>query len=149
MEYTGRHTYLFETGKWKAIGTYFDENGIPVNVTGESSMDVTKKIWTLHGFMELQLDDPIKIFNRYIIKPFDPQKDHTTWISENPALGKLKGRFTIVNDMIISQYQSEDGKFSGSEVLLFIDDDQYQNWGVVFENDFKISSWEVMLERFE
>jgi hypothetical protein len=62
-------------------------------------------------------------------------------------LGKLNGRFTVVNDTIISQYQSEDRKYSGTEILLFIDDDQYENWGVVYEDDRKMSSWEVMLER--
>lgn len=147
MVYTGRHTYLFESGKWNAIGTYFDENGIPVNVIGESSMEIQQKQWILKGFMEIQLEEPVKIFNSYHIKPFDKDKDYTYWVSENPALGKLMGRFTVVNDTIISQYHSEDRKYSGTEILLFIDDDQYQNWGVVYEDDRKMSSWEVMLER--
>jgi hypothetical protein len=149
MENTGRHTYLFETSRWKAIGTYYDEDSIPVNVIGETSIDIKSEVWTLDGQMELQLDDPLKTFNRYLIKPFDVQKDHTTWISDNPALGKLKGKFTIVNDTIISQYQSEGGKYSGTEILLYIDHDQYQSWGVLYGNDIKISSWEVMLERIE
>jgi hypothetical protein len=147
MEYTGRHTYLFETGRWRAIGTYYDEDGVPVSVTGESSVDVKPTVWTLNGHMVLELDEPLKIVNKYLIKPFDNRKDHTTWTSDNPSLGKLMGRFTIVNDTIISQYQSEDGKFTGTEILLYIDHDQYQNWGVLYGEDIKISSWEVMLER--
>jgi hypothetical protein len=147
MEFSGRHTYLFETGHWKAIGTYFDENGYPLGVVGESSLEITDKVWTLKRYMELQLHEPVKIFNKYYIKPFEDQKDYTTWISENPALGKLKGHFTIVNDSILSLYQSENGKYSGSEVLLYIDEDHYQNWGAAFEEKRKMSSWEVMLER--
>jgi hypothetical protein len=97
--------------------------------------------------MELQLDEPVKIFNKYYIKPFEDNKDYTSWISENPALGKLKGNFTIVNDAILSSYQSKNGKYSGSEILLFIDESHYQNWGAAFEDNRKMSSWEVMLER--
>lgn len=147
MNYTGRHTYLFEAGKWKAIGTYFDEKGLPVNVLGESTLELQQDIWILKGFMEIQLDEPVKVFNSYQIEPFADDKDHTRWTSENPALGTLTGRFTVVNDTIISQYHTNDRKYSGTEILLFIDDDQYQSWGVVYEDERKMSSWEVMLER--
>jgi hypothetical protein len=142
MDYSDRHTYLFEAGRWKAIGSYFDEKGYPLNVVGESSLEMQDHVWTLKGYMELQLDEPVKIFNKYLIKPFDPRKDYTSWISDNPALGKLKGQFTIVNDTILSLYRSEDGKYSGSEVLLFIDEDHYQNWGAAYEKNRKMSSWE-------
>ena len=87
------------------------------------------------------------MFNRYQIKPFEDDKDYTTWVSDNPDLGKLNGNFIIVNDIIISQFRSENSKYSGSEMLLFIDDDQYQNWGTLFNGSDKMSSWEVMLER--
>ncbi len=147
MEYSGRHTYLFDKGIWRAIGTYFDKNGEPVSVIGESSINIQKKIWTLEGFMELQMDKPIKMSSRYQIKPFEKNKDHTSWVSDNPDLGIINGHFILVNDIILSQYRSEDNQYSGAEILLFIDDDQYQNWGALFKGSDKMSSWEVMLER--
>lgn len=147
MKYTGRHTYLFEAGKWKAIGTYFDDKGYPVSVTGESTLEIQQNIWILKGFTEIQLDEPVKIFNTYQIEPFPDDRDFTRWTSENPALGTLTGYFTVVNDTIISQYHSKDRRYSGTEILLFIDADQYQNWGAAYEDERKMSSWEVMLER--
>lgn len=147
MDKDHRHTFLFESGKWKAIGSYFDEDGYPVDVHGETVIRTGASSWILEGYMELELDKPLKIVNRYLIEPFDSSRDQTIWASENPALGRLKGTFTVVNDTIISLYQSENGKFSGTEMMLFIDEDHYQNWGVLYGEETKISSWEVMLER--
>lgn len=139
------HTYILEEGNWKATGKYYDENQNCVEVSGETQIIHKDEIWILDGFMELKLDDPIKFFNKYSIEPFEPEKDYTFWSSINPALGTLIGKFMIVNDTILSYYQSEDGQYSGSESLVFINSKLYKNRGFAFHKKNKHSSWEVDL----
>lgn len=142
-----RHTYLFEQGKWKALGTYFNENGEPTDASGLVEIIHKKTGWFLEGFMELHMDNPVTFYNNYQINPFKKGMDFTQWESDNPVLGKMAGHFIVINDTIISKYQTFDQKYSGTEILLYIDKDQYQNWGFALEGDVKVSSWEVMLER--
>ena len=52
-----------------------------------------------------------------------------------------------LGDTILSAYTSEDGQYSGSESLVFVDKETYQNRGFAFHNRNKLSSWEVDLNR--
>lgn len=99
--------------------------------------------------MELQIDNPIKFFNKYTIEPIGSGRDFTFWTSTNPALGILAGRFMIVSDTILSSYESEDGQYSGIESLIILDSETYRNRGFAFHNQNKLSSWEVELSRVQ
>ena len=142
-----KHTYVLEPGKWKAEGNYYDESGKSILVVGETEISHQKEVWTLDGFMELQLDEPIRFFNTYSIIPIETENDFTSWSSENPALGTLNGHFAIVGDTILSSYRSENEQYTGAESLLLIDPKSYKNWGVAFHNGVKLSSWEVYLTK--
>ena len=97
--------------------------------------------------MELAFDTPVKFTNRYSIEPIALGKDFTFWSSTNPALGTLLGKFMIIGDTILSSYTSEDGQYSGSESLIFVDKKTYKNRGFVFHNKKKLSSWKVDLSK--
>lgn len=142
-----KHTYIFEEGNWKASGLYYDHEANQVKVFGETTIKHRKDEWVLDGFMELKLETPIRFFNKYSILPMPIGKDYTKWTSENPALGKLIGKFMIVGDTILSVYISENGIYSGSESLFRIDENKYLNRGFAFNGENKLSSWEVTLER--
>ncbi|HOM03198.1 MAG TPA: hypothetical protein PLH43_10265 [Acetivibrio sp.] len=142
-----KHTYIFEEGNWKAEGLYFDHENNCVGVYGETSIKHLKDEWILDGFMELKTENPIRFFNKYSIKPISDRKDYTSWTSENPALGKLIGKFMIIGDTILSSYISENGIYSGTESLFKIDENTYLNRGFAFNRENKLSSWEVKLER--
>lgn len=141
------HSYIFEEGNWKAIGIYFDQESNEIEVYGETTIRHLNDEWVLDGFMELKIESPIRFFNKYSIIPLPDNKDYTQWTSENPALGRLIGKFMIIGDTILSSYRSEDGIYSGAESLFRIDSNKYLNRGFAFKGEDKLSSWEVTLGR--
>lgn len=142
-----KHTFLFEQGKWIASGVYYDEHNNEIQIEGQTVITHGGTYWVNDGYMKLLLSEPIEYLNRYEIVPFVGDSWITSWQSDNPALGRLKGVFTIVKDSIISKYESEDKRYSGCEYLLKIDDKTYENRGVVFKGNDQLSSWAVQLKR--
>jgi len=67
--------------------------------------------------------------------------------SENPALGKLIGKFMIIGDTVLSSYISENGIYSGTESLFKIDESTYLNRGFAFNGKTSFhhgkSNWNV------
>ena len=142
-----RHTYILVEGKWKAKGVYYDQEANKLEVTGETTIEHLPDEWILDGFMELKTEEPIRFYNKYSIIPKEEDKDFTVWTSVNPALGRLKGKFMIIGDTILSSYISEDGVYSGAECLYRISENKYLNRGFAFNGEEKLSSWAVILER--
>lgn len=140
------HTFLFEEGCWKAEGFFRDAEGYTVLVMGETRIVHGEHRWVMDGFMEIEGDVPRRIENRYVIEPFNG-RDTARWSSENPALGPLRGTFTIVGDSILSGYSDEGGAYSGMEYLRLMDGDSYINRGALLGDGGLVSSWSVTLRR--
>lgn len=140
-----RHTYFFETMKWTAAGTYYDEAGHPFPLKGETEIVHDKSRWTLGGYLEVAFESPVRFTNTYEIQGTE---DETTlsWESFNPDLGILRGRFEVIGEFLVSSYTSADGTYSGTETLLQIDEKTYRNVGVSFHNGKKMSSWTALLK---
>ena len=143
-----KHTFLFQEGLWVAGGIYFDDRDHPLPLEGKTRVSHLEGLWVNEGAMELKSGaNPLIIHNRYEIIPFQEGSTVTTWKSSNPAAGLLLGRFVIVEDAILSACLSENGDFSGSELLLKITDTHYLNRGVFLKGDEKLSSWAVELKK--
>ncbi len=140
-----KHTYLFEEATWLAEGTYFDEEGKGTPFTGRTVIR-HGTVWLVEGTMDLQRVPPVSFHHDYDIVPFT-SRDATTWISENPALGKLTGQFAVVGAWILSVYHSEDGRHQGAESLQYIAADRYEGVGALFVEGAKLSSWHAVLHR--
>lgn len=140
---------MFEEGKWIVKGIYLDEKGRTFQLEGQTIITHNDKIWINDGFMKVLTNEPVELFNRYEIIPFDSDSETTSWKSFNPALGELKGKFIIVHDSIMSKYISGDGQYSGCEYLKKVDDFIYENRGFAFRSDDKLSSWAVELRKAE
>lgn len=138
------HTYFMSDRQWQASGTYYDGSGRTFDLTGQSLVTRGDDDWTLEASMEVLLKAPVKLFNRYTIHSTD--FEHTlAWTSINPALGELSGTFSIIGSYIISVYTSQDGTYSGSETLMQIDENTYNNVGVAFHNGQRLSAWTALL----
>lgn len=140
------HTYFFQTLDWRANGAYYDEKGTKVSLYAEVSIVKTKEKWTLDGFMEVGFPTPVRFTSSYKIAE---TKDKTTlaWEAKNPALGILRGTFELIGGSILSNYVSEDGVYSGAEVLTKLNDTTYYNVGASFQNGTKMSSWTAMIRQ--
>ncbi|HOI72816.1 MAG TPA: hypothetical protein PLO63_01600 [Syntrophales bacterium] len=143
------HSFLFEEGLWGARGYYIDSIGVPYPVEGESRITHEGDSWINDSWMRIPADPPVEYRNRYVITPFEEGTDCTAWISDNPALGRLRGTFVLVDDAILSVYGTEDGRLRGSEALFRVSSIFYRGRGCLMEGEKKISSWSVELKRRE
>ncbi len=144
-----KHTFLLEEGIWSATGLYSDEKGSQIEVKAETICKHFKDKWVNEGIMKLEVEEGsvVEIRNDYKIEPFTPNREYTSWTSVNPSLGELKGLFIIVEDMILSKYNSNDGGYQGMESLYMQDINTYINRGALFKDYVKVSSWAVTLKR--
>jgi len=139
------HTFLFNENIWIANGVYIDERGNYHPVAGQSVITHAADRWVNDSCMHLEGNQAVEFRTRYEIEPLERNQEMTAWRSENPALGKMAGRFIIVDDSILSAFASADGVFQGTEYLRLIDDDLYWNRGSLLQGDRKVSSWAVEL----
>jgi len=140
MTTRNRHTFLFEPGRWKAAGYLNDEKGAATSVQGWAEVEHGREHWRLTATMG-------EIVNCYTIVPFAPGALSTTWRSENPSLGGLRGHFAVAGDAILCQFQTEDGRYHGCEYLRRLSDQRYENGGVLFCGSARVSSWAMELTR--
>jgi hypothetical protein len=144
-----KHTYLLEEGRWIAAGTYIDDSGERIRAGGETTTVHQQDVWLHEGSLRIMLAKPTEFANRYEVAPLAPDALLTTWVSDNPTLGKLHGTFVIVTDSILSRYQSENGLYQGFECLVQIDTATYSNRGVLLHNGSRVSSWALTLSRLK
>ncbi len=144
-----RHTFLFEEGIWRAEGVYADGTNSALRAEGTITITHTTAAWINEGTLRLMLPTPAEFKNRYEIVPFEEGKDYTAWTSQNPVIGTLTGKIVVVDDSLISVYESKDRVYTGSEYLLRASDTIYRNRGFAFKESERISSWTVQLTRIE
>ena len=141
------HTFLLSPGIWLSRGMLYDANNQPMDIEGRSEIVHQSDLWIHTSQMEVLSNMGASARNVYHIRPFAEGKVITMWDSENAALGDFEGRFMLVADSIISQFQTSGGEFSGVEYFKKISDGQYQSRGMVFEHGKLLSSWASDLER--
>lgn len=142
------HTFLFEEGLWAASGEYVDEAMNRAAIEGETRVTHRPGQWLNEGRMRIELGGrEVVIENRYRVAPFAGGADFTSWESDNPALGTLRGHFVLVGNAILSSCTSADRRYTGTEFLLQEAPERYVNRGALFSADGRISSWSVILTR--
>lgn len=141
------HTFLLKPARWQASGVFVDPAGQTLPMAGHSVVLHGEGIWSLTGKIQLTGETTVEIVNDCRIVPFPPGELQTTWTSNNPALGTLKGRFVIVGDTILSSFESDDRRFRGAEWLRRLDAGSYENRGVLFEEERLLSAWAAELRR--
>jgi hypothetical protein len=144
-----RHTFLFEPAVWRAEGTFFDAADQAVPLVGETRVTHIESGWRNEGRVRVLTNPPLIIENRYNIIPFTPGRDTTSWVSVNPALGQLSGRFILVGESILSLFESKTGEHKGVEVLIKESDESYRGRGALLARGGKVSSWLLTLTRTE
>ncbi len=142
------HTFLFEPGRWSGAGTFWTEDGKATNAEGRTEITHRSECWLLAGSLRVLSSPPVEFVNHYFIEPPAPDALSTQWSSENSAIGKLKGSFSIVGPSIVSLYRCEGtAGYYGTEHLLQLDPHRYEACGVLFLEGRRLSSWRVQLVR--
>lgn len=136
------HTFLWREGVWQASGIFYDEKQKPIQATGRMEVSHLKDAWIAESFLEMDLNETLRITNRYKINPPSEETTAASWTALNMALGPIKGNFAIVGDSIFSLFQTQGGQ-NGSEYYRKINDNHYHNKGFLLEDGKVISSWEI------
>jgi hypothetical protein len=130
------------------VGTFWTEDGKATNAEGRIEISHREECWLLAGSLRVLSSPPVEFVNHYFINPPAPDAISTTWKSENSAIGKLSGSFSIVGPSIVSLYHCEGGPgYYGTEHLLQLDPKRYEACGVLFLEGRRLSSWRVQLSR--
>jgi hypothetical protein len=142
------HTFLFQPGLWSGAGTFWTEDGKPTNAEGRTEISHRDQCWLLAGSLRVLSSPPVEFVNHYSIVPPTPDAISTKWTSENSAIGKLRGTFSIVGPSIVSLYRAEGGAgYYGTEHLIQLDPNRYEACGVLLLDERRLSSWRVALTR--
>ncbi len=142
------HTFLFQPGLWLGTGTFWTEDGKATNA--EVRIEITHRpdCWLLAGSLRVLSSPPVEFVNNYYIEPPAPGAISTTWSSENSAIGKLKGSFSVVGPSIVSLYHCDGGpEYYGTEHLMQLDPGRYEACAVLFLEGRRLSSWRMTLLR--
>lgn len=146
------HTFLLGEGEWRVSGEYIDEQGVPIQVQGSSSVIHYEDAWVNECIMELMPDNRgdyrnLEYKTIYEYRPLASNRDCTPWTASNPSLGKLHGELVVADNVLLSIYQSTNGNVRGSETLIKVSDRQYQCRGALIEGSRKSSSWILTYNR--
>lgn len=141
------HSYILQEGKWLASGSLYDPHGNPAPIEGHSLTLHKEDVWLNESEMRMEGPKPVTFNTTYEIEPMSVGMESTIWETQHATLGLLVGTLVIIEDALIMSYSAEGGHYSGTEILRQIDEDHYQSWGVLWQGDQKISSWQAALER--
>lgn len=142
-----KHTFLFEPGRWTAAGTFWSGDGRAMPAEGRSDVSHGQECWMIAGRLRVLSSPPVEFLNIYCMQP--PTKDMATsgWSMENSSIGKLQGTFTVIDATILGSYRCDKTGYAGTEALVWLDDDRYDAYGVLLQNDKRMCSWRVALTR--
>jgi hypothetical protein len=141
------HTFLLSPGLWRAEGEFVDAIGNLVGVEGTAEVRHYPDKWVYEGLLRTLAPAPQETRTLYEIHPLAPGALATPWSSSSPTLGTLRGRFLILNDAILSAYESATGRYRGQDTLLARDARRYSARGALFEGGRLLSAWSVELVR--
>jgi hypothetical protein len=141
------HTFLFEPAIWIASGTFWRGDGEPMEAQGRTEITHCADCWLLSGTLKVLGSPPVEFVNAYCIEP--PVRGLATmkWASDNAALGKLQGTYSVIGSCIFSVYRCEGSGYHGAEHLEQLDSNSYRSAGVLLLENRGLSSWQMMLRR--
>lgn len=142
------HTFLYQPGRWSGAGTFWTEDGKPTSAEAHVEISHRAECWLLAGSLKVLSSPPVEFVNHYSIVPPATDAISTTWTSQNSAIGKLKGTFSVVGPSIISLYRCDGGPgYYGTEHLMQLDPHRYEACAVLLLEERRLSSWRVSLTR--
>ena len=141
------HAFLLKEGLWRSEGEFFDGAGKRVAVAGEVQFRHYPDKWVYEGALRTASNPPVEHRTVYEIVPLAPGGYATAWTSKSASLGTLRGRFILVGDAILSNYESATGRYRGQDTILRRDDKHYSARGALLDGSRILSAWAVELRQ--
>ena len=140
-----KHTYLVQPGLWDISGLYYDVNNNGFPQKGQLVVTHESDLWTIEGQLTLTTEQTQNISSRYDVQPLEAGQEFTEWKSETGGPEPVYGLFVMVEDTIMSPWQSKSGIYWGQEVLTMISPTEYRGRGFAFLDNKKVSAWATRL----
>jgi hypothetical protein len=141
------HTYLVKPGLWLMEGIFFDREEGRHRQSGQLVVVHSPDAWSIESELAISGEDTRDFLSRYDIEPLAPGAAYTEWKSETGGPEPIFGLFVIVEDAILSPFQSRSGHYWGHETLTRVSPDAYLSRGFAFIKREKVSSWAIKLTR--
>jgi len=142
------HTYILEPGLWVGEGSYAVEGGPERPATGEAHVSHAGGLWSCSARIQLEgAGGRVACQRRYVIEPFAPGAQATTWHAEHPEYGLLEGQLAIVDDTVIELFRSRDGHVWGGETRRQLAPHLYKARGFVMQEGRLAGRWFLTLTR--
>ncbi|MDR2945277.1 MAG: hypothetical protein LBV79_00815 [Candidatus Adiutrix sp.] len=145
MPHDLEHTYLLQPGLWELTGVYRDVNDRAFPQKGQLVVTHEPGLWLIEGQLTVVTEQTQTIASRYDVQPMPAGGSFTEWKSEVGGPEPVFGLFVIVDDAIMSPWQSRSGTYWGQEVLRRVSATEYQGRGFAFLNNEKVSAWATRL----
>lgn len=143
-----KHTYIMEPSLWEMSGIYHDVNNNKYPQKGQVVVSHQSDLWTLEGQLTITTHETQDINYRYEIQPPpDETATFVEWKSETGGPEPVFGLFVIVEDTIMSPWQSQSGTYWGQEIFTYINPNEYQGRGFAFLQNEKVAAWSIFLTR--
>ncbi|HEX2650764.1 MAG TPA: hypothetical protein VHN19_12610 [Burkholderiales bacterium] len=139
------HTFLFREGLWRVEGEFLDGLGHRIAVEGTAQIRHYPDKWIYEGTLRTRVAKPAEHKTLYEIQPFADGNFATSWTSSSASLGSLRGRFLVVDDAILSAYESATGRYRGQDTIVRREDRRYSARGALFDSAKLLSAWAVEL----
>jgi len=140
-----KHSYLLQPGLWELTGVYRDINNNPFPQKGQLVITHEPDLWIIEGQLTVITEQTQTISSRYDVQPLAENASFTEWKSEVGGPEPVFGLFVLVDDTIMSPWQSKSGTYWGQEVLRQVSPTEYQGRGFAFLNNEKVSAWVTRL----
>jgi hypothetical protein len=137
------HASLFSPGFWEVHGCYCDDKGTPVWTEGQTRISFRAGSWCSENY--LQMSDNRTIRTCYQIEASGT--DTANWTSRSSLLDKCSGMYLVQGDLILSTYSSDDGKYTGHEILRRHSDNHYTIFGELYCRSQRDSTWSLELRK--
>ena len=141
------HTFLLKEGLWRTEGEFLDGTGKATAIQGEAQIRHNPDKWIYEGVMRTAGNPPAEHRALYEIEPMAPGNFATPWASKSASFGTLHGRFIVVQDVILSAYESATGRYRGQDTIIRRDDKRYSARGVMFDGGKILSAWRIELQQ--
>lgn len=145
MSLEKKHTYLLRPGLWTIAGVYYDQNGRTHLQKGQIAVTHEADLWTIDSQLTLTLDQTQTVNSRYDVQPLGPEATYTEWKSETGGPEPVFGLFVLVDDTVMSPWQSRSGTYWGQEILVMVNPVEYRGRGFAFLKNEKVSAWSTKL----
>lgn len=141
------HTFLLKEGLWRSEGEFLDGAGKRTTVAGEAHIRHYPDKWVYEGVLRAATVPPTEHRTVYEIQPMAPGNFATPWTSKSPAFGTLHGRFIVIDDAILSAYESATGRYRGQDTILRRDERHYSAHGAMLDGGKILSAWSFELRQ--